>query len=385
MRLAARSLALTIEWAAADLRRHVPVALLERVHTLIPEVDGPCGAPPHQSAANEDNELPVFDNDTHDANGEYGRNAAQEKGDADAHGGSSSAASDVDVFSSDDDDGVELPHHSRKRNEAVWERDAPFLRYGEALEEPALATTGGGEGSERMKNLSLPLQDRIPSTAASALKIKKVVRAIVVDPVVVWAPQGSRLTVDAVVSVLLSESFSIASLAAVLRLPAVTEQRLLRGVVACLGPGMDSNPAMRRLLADVLSGLKRRMDEYEKWVGDGDGTEVLRQDEIDALRTEMDAAHPLHTFSQKQYTDAWLRPPASVATFRSIYSEYVDQNDDYLKTGMWAPGLPVLRPMPGFSGASTANTDLPTCSHEMGKENSHTGGTVGVFCTCAHP
>jgi len=41
--------------------------------------------------------------------------------------------------------------------------------------------------------------------------------------------------------------------------------------------------------------------------------------------------------------------------------------------------------MPGFSGAATAFTDLPDCNHEMGKENSHTGGTVGVFCTCSHP
>lgn len=68
-----------------------------------------------------------------------------------------------------------------------------------------------------------------------------------------------------------------------------------------------------------------------------------------------------------------------------MYGEHTDQLDDYLKTGMWAPGLPVLRPMPGLSGPATANTDLPSCSLEMGKENSHTGGTVGAFCSGAHP
>jgi len=74
-----------------------------------------------------------------------------------------------------------------------------------------------------------------------------------------------------------------------------------------------------------------------------------------------------------------------VTAYRSVHGEYTDQREDYLRTGIWAPGLPVLRPMPGFSGASTANTDLPSCKHEMGKENTRTGGTVGVFCSCAHP
>lgn len=151
MRLAARSLALTIESAAVDLRRRVPVPILERVHELISEVDGPCGAPPRRSAANEDDELVVLDTNTHDANREDGRDAATDEGDADVHGESSSSASVVDIFSSDDDDGVELPHHSRKRNEHFWERDAPLMKYGEVLEEPALATTGRRKGAERRR------------------------------------------------------------------------------------------------------------------------------------------------------------------------------------------------------------------------------------------
>jgi len=240
-------------------------------------------------------------------------------------------------------------------------------------------------GAERLLNLSLPLLPYIPSTAASALKVMEFVRAIVVDPAFVWAPQGSWVAVDELVAVLRSESFSVPSLATVLWMTAVAEQRLLRGAVACLGPGLDAHPHLRVLLADVLCGLKRRIAEYDEWVCDADGAEALKDEELRALRGHMASAHPFHTFSHREYTRAWLLPPASVVAYRSVYGEYKDQRDDNLRTGVWAPGLPVLRPMPCFSGASTANTGLPSCKHEMGKVKTHTGGTVGVFCSCAHP
>jgi len=118
-------------------------------------------------------------------------------------------------------------------------------------------------GAERLLNLSLPLLPYIPSTAASALKVMEFVRAIVVDPAVVWAPQGSWVEVDELVAVLRSESFSVPALATVLWMTAVAEQRLLRGAVACLGPGLDAHPHLRVLLADVLCGLKRRIAEYD--------------------------------------------------------------------------------------------------------------------------
>jgi len=296
-------------------------------------------------------------------------------------GGSTSGS---DAFSSDGD-GYDLAPRIKEPPEIEWDKDAPLLNYGEALEEPALGSTGGAIGAERLLHMSLPLQTHIPCTAASTLKIMEFVRAIVVDPVFVWAPQGSWVAVDAVLDVLNADHFSVASLSAALLLPAVNEQRLLRGAVACLGPGLDADHALRGLLARVLMGLKRRAEEYAKFVAGADQPAALDDGAIDALRVEMAAAHPMHTFSHEQFTGAWLLPPATVAAYRAVYDEYRDQWDDYLKTGMWAPGLPVLRPMPGFSGAATAFTDLPDCTHEMGKENSHTGGTVGVFCTCSHP
>lgn len=79
-----------------------------------------------------------------------------------------------------------------------------------------------------------------------------------------------------------------------------------------------------------------------------------------------------------------MSPPSSVGAYRAIYEEPTDQGDDDIRTGVWAPGLPVLRPTPGFLGAATANTDLASCKQEMRKENSHTGGTVGAFCSCFH-
>jgi len=233
--------------------------------------------------------------------------------------------------------------------------------------------------------MSLPFLPHVLGTTASMLMVLEIVRSVTVDPVFVRAPQGSCAAMDAVLAVLLAKNFSVAALAAVLRLPEVKEQRLLLGSVACLGPGLESDPETRRLLAAVLTALKRRVVEYDKWVGDEGGVMVMESAAVDALRYEMAAAHPLHTLSHKAYTGGWLLPPATVASYRSVYGEHTDQWDDYLRTGIWAPGLPVLRPMPSFAGAATVNTDLPDCNHLMGSENTHTGGTVGAFCTCSHP
>lgn len=385
VRLAARSLALKIQSAAADLRRRMPVPLLSRVHVLVANGGPRLGESTLVGAGGEVSGMGPYAADTLVDVDDAELDGGGVHEDNDATAASSSTCSGSDVFSSDEDDGVDLPRQSKKPIKVVWERHAPLLSYGEALEEPALAATGGGDGADRLQNLSLLLLSHIPSTAASSLKIMELVCAIVVDTTIVWAPQGSWGAVDAVVAVLRMPDFSIGSFANVLRLPAVKEQRLLRGAVACLGPGLEAHHTLRVLLADVVAGQKPRVVEYGKWVQDGGDADALDAGATEALRAEMAAAHPAHTFFHKHYTDGWLRPPASVAAYRSVYSEHADQSDDYLKTGMWAPRLPVLRPMPGFAGTATPETDLPTCSHEMGKENSHTGGTVGAFCTCAHP
>jgi len=388
VRVAARSLALTVEGAPADLRRRVPAELMARVHALLVDAELPLApAGPTEPAAHGGGESLLVDTDLLRVDAERGRMRARADDWGEADQGSSTdgaSSSDSDPFASDED-GYVLPRAAEEPAEMEWDRDAPLLAYGEALDEPALGTTGGEAGAARLRNMSLPLLPHIPCTAASTLKILDFVRAVVVDPTFVWAPQKSWAAVDAVVDVLLSSEFSIPSLAATLSLPLVKEQRLLRGAVACFGPGLESDARLRRLLAGLLSGLKERAAAYDKWVGDSAETVALHPSAVNSLRFEMAAAHPSYTFSHKQFTHAWLLPPATVAGYRAVYNEYTDQWDDYLRTGIWAPGLPVLRPMPGFRGASSASTDLPTCKHEMGKETSHTSGTIGVFCTCSHP
>jgi len=293
---AARSIALTIESVAADLRRRVPAALMRRVHEIVVDVAPPPVAPSPASAVS-----PTGDGSSpHVAalqagDEKRGRKRARPAAKLASRSGSSSPteqSTGSDVSASEDDDGFDLPRPVPKPSKVVWERDSPLIAYGEALEEPALASTGGTMGAALLFNLSLPLLPHIPSTAASALKVMEFVRVVVVDPALVWAPQGSWVAVDELVSVLRSERFSVPSLAAVLQIPAVSEQRLLRGAVACLGPGLDAHPHLRMLLADVLCALKRRVAEYDQWVGDADGVVYLKDEDLSALRGHIAAAHP---------------------------------------------------------------------------------------------
>jgi len=46
------------------------------------------------------------------------------------------------------------------------------------------------------------------------------------------------------------------------------------------------------LLADVLCALKRRVAEYDQWVGDADGAVSLKDEDLSALRGHIAAAHP---------------------------------------------------------------------------------------------
>jgi len=207
----------------------------------------------------------------------------------------------------------------------------------------------------------------------------------------------------------------------------VTEQRLLRGTVACLGPAFCFHPRVRELFFGVLNALKQTSMAYDKHVSDaadeankdkstdgahGDGGDANSDSgTMGGLSVRMQApngddgdkggegdgcaeplsrfgmahAHSSHTFAPQQFTNTWLVPPASVAEYRAVCNDPTDQCDDYLRTGVWAPGLPFLRVMPGFVGAAGAQTDAPDCQHEMGKKILRTTGTFGVNCSCAHP
>ena len=392
VRRAARLLALTILDASYDLRRRLPAALMARINELVVDATPQAAAVglgsvvPLVGGGGGDGDV-VDDAELHDADADRCRKRARRAAigtTETSQPSSSDTGSEGDVFASDDD-GFDIPPPVKIRAHVEWDKSAPLLSYGEALDDSALGTTGGVTGTEQRLMMSSPCLPHVPGTAASMLKVLEFVRAVTVDPVFLWAPQASWAAVDAVLGVLLANYFSVAAFAAVLRLPEVKEQRWLRGAVACTRPLPEADPETRRLLAAVLKTLKRRVVEYDKWVGDEGGVMALDSAAVDALRYEMAAAYPLQMFSHKAYTGGWLLPPANVASYRSVYGEHTDQWDDYLRTGIWAPDLPVLRPMPSFSGAATANTDLPDCNHLMGRENTHAGGTVGAFCTCSHP
>jgi len=88
--------------------------------------------------------------------------------------------------------------------------------------------------------MRFPLLPHVPGAAASMRKIEEFVRAVTVEPALVWAPKGSWAAVDAVLGTLLASEIFIPSIAAVLSLPVVKEQCLLGGALACFGPGLES-------------------------------------------------------------------------------------------------------------------------------------------------
>ena len=108
----------------------------------------------------------------------------------------------------------------------------------------------------------------------------------------------------------------------------------MRGAVACLGPGLEADPETHRLLAAVLTALKRRVVEYNQWIGDEGGVMALDSAAVDALRYEMTRAHSQRTFSHKAYAGGWLLTPAIVASYRSLYGEHTYQWDEYFRTGI---------------------------------------------------
>jgi len=198
MRRTARSLALKILDASYDLRRLVPAALMARINELVVDATPPaaagglCSVAPIVGGGGGDGN--VGDHaELHGADADQGRRRARRAaiGSTEASPSSSSATgSDGDVFASEDD-GFDIPPPVKIRPNVEWDKSAPLLRYGEALDEPALGTTGGVTGEEQRLVMSLPFLPHVPGTAVSMLKVLEFVRAVTVDPVFACAPQRS--------------------------------------------------------------------------------------------------------------------------------------------------------------------------------------------------
>ena len=305
--------------------------------------------------------------------------------------------------------------------QCTTDANAPLRTYDDILDEPALLDTGGARAAAGLRDLIRPALPHIPSTAASNIKLVDFVRALVVDPFTVWAPGDQWGAVEALIKTLSRAD--------------VTEKRLLRGAAACLGPACCLSSRVRELFVGVLNALKETCKAYDRHVSDavngaddetsaagdrvardkgGDGTDndtgvdgARRKDDKNSgtddrgvggtesdkrrgrgkpiSRMEMSLAHLSRTYTPQQYTETWLMGEATEAGYRAVYNEPADQGNDYLRTGVWAPGLPCLRGMPEFVGASSAQTDAPDCQQEVGKKNRRRAGTFGVNCNCDHP
>jgi len=425
----ARSLAWAVVGAQYDLRRRVPDVLMRRIEALLKDGGD-------KQATAEDDKDDEDDNQHENAGIEdtQGAGASVAGGDATAGNGNDweSDAGDDQVAHDDLLDEVfgddYTPTEPLFPNQVEWDDTAPLRMYADVLDEPALADTGGARAAARLRDLILPPLPHIPSTAASSIKLVDFMRALVVDPFTVWAPGDQWGAVDALIEALSANDFSLALLAGALARDDVTEQRLLRGAVACLGPAFCLFSRVRELFVGVLTSLKKTCKAYDKHVADatedadnktnaagargthdeggdvgdsdtggnrgsshtgtgGDGDDC---DEGGCIgepisRLEMSLAHPSHTFTPQQYTATWLTGEATEAGYRAVYNDATDQGNDYLRSGVWAPGLPCVRAMPGFVGAASAQTDAPDCQHEMGKKNRRTAGTFGVTCNCTHP
>jgi len=73
---------------------------------------------------------------------------------------------------------------------------------------------------------------------------------------------------------------------------------------------------------------------------------------------------------------------ATPAGFYSIHNDESDKDDIILRTGIWAPGLPILRAVPYVFCAAAAGMDVVDSHREKGKEENYTGASLGAFCTC---
>lgn len=407
----ARSLCVQIVAANGDLRRRVPPALLARVGAVL--TAEPLGVEPADGPAVEhvdDEDAPCAA-----AQGDASRDGVPEET-GKAHGVKHSTPSEgvAPAVDAEESDGVEecdgdLSSADEDESEtdqadvakpSFWDKLAPLEQFAELFCEPALADTGGEKGTKLKADMLFRLRPEIPTTAAATLKIVDFVRALTVDPVMVWAPNNNWGAVNAIHRVLVDKDFTADKLATTLEREDVCNLRLLRGAVACLGPAFVEDQSLRVIFAGLLLAFKSTADSYQAFVDaacaqpgpggvagadDGAGDKVPQPGLPSTSKAQMACAPDMETFTPEQFAETWLKLPASVQSFREAYGISDEETEDYLQSGVWAPSFPVVRPMPVFFGNAAAATDEPECAHLMGQENRYTGGTFGAFCTCTHP
>lgn len=432
---AARSLALAVASGTADFRRRVPRPLMARINKLVvgggaedadadvsgsmsPPEDVPlkdfphfaagardgsiCGVGPEDAAPTAGQTVPVL----------VGPEPRSPSGPPNTAADSVLLDAELSSLDSYVSEGSSSPGSSAVSEDGIRDADrdgikpratkvnvlAPLAAYAEQLGEPALADTGGVKGMLYESRLHMRVQKNIPTTVAATHKIIQFARALAVDPVMVWSDGKDWSGVNFLEDVMRRVDFDQDLLQDALHQPAVSEFRLLRGAVACLGPVLVDDPDLRLMLADLLAALKDTEAAYKTFVdcdvdGGDDGAPVSDEDQSndgddgkqEYTAEEMAQCHPSQSFSTQQFTNAWVRPPASPERFREAYGLGAPTFEDVIKEGVWAPSLPALRPVPSFVGTGSEVVHEPACSHLMGREKGFTAGTFGAFCTCRHP
>jgi len=212
------------------------------------------------------------------------------------------------------------------------------------------------------------LQPSITTTAAERLKGFDFVRAVTVDPFVVWAPEGDWGATDALVNVLSSERITSTKLAAILDRSDFCELGLLRVAVSCLGPGLERDTKLRSVLADLYTAPKDTAASYDFFVAakylyqpggdDGMAPSDGAGSPIDYLtEAQMASAHPLACLTIAQYTATWMDTPESVASFKAACGITYESPEDFLLSGLRVPNFLALRPVSLFYGTAQVATD----------------------------
>ncbi|OSX73408.1 hypothetical protein BU14_0350s0001 [Porphyra umbilicalis] len=260
--------------------------------------------------------------------------------------------------------------------------------YSRVVADPILADAGGVAGEERRGDALLRPLPNIVATAGSAERLVDFARAVVIDPVVVWAPAGDWTAVGVVVEALRAEPFSRAGLQAAVRHVAVKELRLLHGAVVTLYPSLCTQPRVRVVLLNVLLAMCVTDRRYQDFVDKHAAAEIPRDERgnlVMATREQMAAAPAGAMFHPKEFEAAYPECGSTWEKFSAAYGERAMTMLDYLVSGQWAPSFPPVRALPDFLAVQSSTEDHPECSHIMGTANRFTGGTFAASCTCTHP
>lgn len=260
----------------------------------------------------------------------------------------------------------------------------PNARLAAALDEPALADTGGTRGDRVQHASKVRLHASIPSTVNGAAKIIEFVRALCAEPVFVWCQQGDWGAVDALANVLDDPNWTEQALQAVLQDRRVREQRVLRGAVACLAPALLSSDRSRRALRKVLIATRAAFRRYLRFVKNDADVD----DEEDPPLSRVKVASPEFTraLTPAEYDALWLAPRISVSELAKVYgADLVASLGDYHQSGVYSPALPLLRPGFSFVDGGRLTEEDSLCEKDFLSAAGWTAGTFGVFCCCSHP